>query len=513
MNYEIVESFAQMVREKGIDKDILAGIIEDVFGMMMRKKYGPEAKFDVVVNVEKGDIEIYLEKEVVETVTNPNTQVDVETARSHSDEVIEIGDEFVEIVDLASFGRRLVVSAKQNLNQRIKEIEKELIYNEYNGTIGEIVVGEIYQIRKNEILVNHNRNELILPKSEQIFKERYRKGETVRAIIKEVRKNSGNPVVIISRADPKFLEKLFEIEIPEIYDGVIEIRAIAREPGERAKVAVESHDDRIDAVGACVGMKGVRIHSIVRELNNENIDVINYSDDPAVFVTRSLSPAKIKHIEIDGSTKVANVLVPNDQMSLLIGRNGQNIRLASKLTQFTINPIKEKPEVEYDIELSEFKEEIGEELYDKLVAAGYTSAQEVLKAGFGNLLKVTRLDETKVRELINLLETGLEEAEIVEEEEEEVEVKAEKEDEEGEQEEDEDDDEEEDEKEEKEEDDKEKEKEEDEEEEEELESKEEPVSQTKAQKKTKKGVVKTRAKGKKGELVKGEITKKEAKED
>ncbi|MEK6571153.1 MAG: transcription termination factor NusA [Bacteroidota bacterium] len=424
MNYEIVESFAQMVREKGIDRDVLAGIVEDVFGMMMRKKYGPDAKFDVIVNMEKGDIEIYLEKEVVETVTDPNTQIDVETARSRTDEELEIGDDFVEIVDLSSFGRRLVISGKQNLNQRIKEIEKELIYTEYSGTIGEIVVGEIYQIRKNEILVNHNRNELILPKSEQIFKERYKKGETIRAIIKEVRKNSGNPVVIISRADPKFLEKLFEIEIPEIYDGVIEIRALAREPGERAKVAVQSHNDRIDAVGACVGMKGVRIHSIVRELNNENIDVINYSDDPLVFITRALAPAKIKQIEIDEKTRAATVLVPNDQMSLLIGRNGQNIRLASKLTAYTINPIKEKPDVEYDIELSEFKEEITEELYEKLAAAGYSSAQEVIKAGVRSLVEIVGLDQSKARELVELLETGLEEAEIVEEEEE-VKVKAE----------------------------------------------------------------------------------------
>jgi N utilization substance protein A len=419
MNYEIVESFAQMVREKGIDKDILAGIVEDVFGMMMKKRFGLEAKFEVVVNVDKGDIELYLEKEVVDVVTDPNTQVDVATARERSGEDLEVGDEFVEIVDLASFGRRLVVSAKQNLNQRIREIEKELVYNEYSGSIGEIVVGEIYQIRKNEILVNHNRNELILPKGEQIFRERYRKGDTLRAVIKEVRKNSGNPVVIISRSDPKFLEKLFEIEIPEIYDGVIEIKGIAREPGERAKVAVESHDDRVDAVGACVGMKGVRIHSIVRELNNENIDVINYSEEPMVFITRALAPAKVKQIDIDRETKTATVIVPNDQMSLLIGRNGQNIRLASRLTGYTINPVKEKPEVEYDIELSEFKEELGDELYAKLTAAGLTSAQEVLKTHFADLLNATGLDEVKVRELRDLLETGLEEAEIVEEDEEE----------------------------------------------------------------------------------------------
>ncbi|HTS00275.1 MAG TPA: NusA N-terminal domain-containing protein, partial [Bacteroidota bacterium] len=224
MNSEIVESFAQMVREKGIDKDILTGIVEDVFSMMVRKKYGQDAKFDVVVNMDKGDIEIFLEREVVETVENPVTQIDVQTAKEISGEELAVGEDFVEVVPLVSFGRRLVVSAKQNLNQRIKEIERESIYNEYSNAIGDIVVGEIYQIRRSEILINHNRNELLLPKSEQIFKERYKKGDTIRAVVKEVRKNAGNPVVVVSRADPKFLSKLFELEIPEIYDGIIEIK-------------------------------------------------------------------------------------------------------------------------------------------------------------------------------------------------------------------------------------------------------------------------------------------------
>ncbi len=280
MNSEIVESFSQMVREKRLDKDMLVGIIEDVFSMMVRKKYGMEARFDVIVNMDKGEIEIYLEKSIVEEVTDSNLQVDLATVRKKTDEPLDIGDDYVEVIDLQSFGRRLIVSAKQNLNQRIKEVEKEIVYNEYSSTVGEIIVGEIYQIRKNEILINHNRNELILPKSEQIARERYRKGETLRAIVKEVRKGAANPLVIVSRADPGFLSKLFEIEIPEIYDGIIEIKGVAREAGERSKVAVISHDDRIDAVGACVGMKGVRIHAIVRELNNENIDVVNFSRTP-----------------------------------------------------------------------------------------------------------------------------------------------------------------------------------------------------------------------------------------
>lgn len=418
MNSEIVESFAQMVREKGIDKDILAGIVEDVFSMMVRKKYGQDAKFDVVVNMDKGDIEIFLEREVVEVVENPATQVDRETALELSGEDLDVGEDYVEVVPLASFGRRLVVSAKQNLNQRIKEIERELMFNEYNNTIGDIIVGEIYQIRRNEILINHNRNELILPKSEQIFKERYKKGDTIRAAVKEVRKNNGNPAVIVSRADPAFLSKLFEMEIPEIYDGIIEIKRIAREPGERAKVAVESHDDRIDAVGACVGMKGVRIHTIVRELNNENIDVINYTDVPELFIARALAPAKLKGVEVDKEARTANVLVASDQVSLAIGRNGQNIRLASKLTGYEINLIKEGgDEDEYDIELVDFKPELGAELYENLINAGLETAKDVLNATMDALLAIPGLDEARIKEVRDMIRRDLEEAEVEEDEE------------------------------------------------------------------------------------------------
>ncbi len=420
MNYEIVESFSQMVREKRIDKDMLAGIVEDVFAMMVRKKYGMDVRFDVVVNMDKGDIEIYLEKEIVETVTDPNTQIDLATVRKRTDEPLEIGDDFVEVVDLQSFGRRLVVSAKQNLNQRIKEVEKEIIYNEYHNSVGEIIVGEIYQIRKGEILVNHNRNELILPKSEQIFRERYRKGETLRAIVKEVRKSASNPMVIISRSDPKFLTKLFELEIPEIYDGIIEIKGVAREAGERSKVAVESHDDRIDAVGACVGMKGVRIHAIVRELNNENIDVINYSDEPQVFIQRSLAPAKLKSIQIDEATKSVSVLVDKDQVSLAIGRNGQNVRLASKLTGYEINLIKEGGEEEYDMDLEEFREELGEPLYERLIDEGYDSARDIIEANAADLLVIDGLNEEKIKSIKEMMSRELEEADIEEEEEEEA---------------------------------------------------------------------------------------------
>lgn len=420
MNHEIVESFAQMVREKGIDKDILIGIVEDIFGMMVRKRFGPDARFDVVVNMEKGDIEIYLEKEVVETVENPVTQIDVREARKKSGEDLDVGEEFVEIIPLSTFGRRLVVSAKQNLNQRIKEIERESIYNEYSSATGEIVVGEIYQIRKGkgEILVLHNKNELILPRSEQIYKERYKKGDTIRALVKEVRKGASNPVVIISRADPQFLMRLFEIEIPEIYDGIIEIKRIAREPGDRAKVAVLSHDDRIDAVGACVGMKGVRIHAIVRELNNENIDVINYSDDPVQFITKALSPAKLKSVEVDVENKKANVLVAADQVSLAIGKNGQNVRLASKLTGFDIQLIKEGgEEEEYDMDLSEFREELGDVLFHKFFDENYKTARDVLDTPKETLVETLGIEREKIDSIVEMLRNGLEEAEVEDEEE------------------------------------------------------------------------------------------------
>ncbi len=420
MNHEIVESFAQMAREKGIDRDILAGIIEDIFGMMVKKKYGPNAQFDIVVNMDKGDIEIYLEKEIVDVVIDPVTQISVQEAREKSGDELNVGDEYVEIIPLNSFGRRLIVTAKQSLNQRIKEIERESIFSEYSNAIGEIVVGEIYQIRKGkgEILVIHNKNELILPRSEQISKERYKKGDTIRAVVKEVRKSSGNPIVIISRTDPQFLMRLFEIEIPEIYDGIIEIKRIAREPGERAKVAVLSHDERIDPVGACVGMKGVRIHAIVRELNNENIDVIPYSDDPVVFLQRALAPAKLKDIQVDVENKKAKIVVTPDQVSLAIGKGGQNVRLASKLTGFEIEVEKEgAEEEEYDMDLAEFREELGDVLFHRFFDENFQTVRDVLQTPKDELVSTLGIEPEKVDEIVAMLKKGLEEAEIENEDE------------------------------------------------------------------------------------------------
>lgn len=413
MNSAIVESFAQMVREKNVDKDVLAGIIEEIFGVLVKKKYGLESNFDVIANMDKGDIEIFLERIIVDEVEDPETEISIdEVEQKGNEDELEVGDDFVEKIELSTFGRRLINLARQNLNQKIREIEKELIYNEYSEMVGEIIVGDIYQVRKNDILVNHNRHELLLPRSEQIPRERYRKGDTIRAVIKEVRQTQNGPVIIISRSDNLFLRKLFEIEIPEIYDGIIEIKRIAREPSERAKVAVESHDPRIDAVGACVGMKGVRIHAIVRELSNENIDVINYSEDPIVLIQRALSPAKLKQIELNENEEKCTVLADSDQVSLIVGRNGVNIRLAMKLTGYEIDVIREeKPFEEYedDIELVELREELGTETVDFLIANRFDTAVEVLTAGVDELKKLENLEAEKAEEIIETLKNQFEE--------------------------------------------------------------------------------------------------------
>lgn len=415
MNTEIVDSFAAMVREKSVDKDVLAGIIEEIFGLLVKKKYGLEAKFDVVVNMDKGDIEIFLERTIVDNVEDPNLEISIDEVNERgNEEELEVGDDFVEILPLVSFGRRLINLARQSLNQRIREIEKELIHNEYNEMVGDIVVGDIYQVRRNDVLINHNKNELLLPRYEQIPREKYRKGDTLRAVIKEVKKTPNGPVIIISRADNKFLRRLFEIEIPEIYDGVIEIKGIAREPGERAKVAVESNDQRIDAVGACVGMKGVRIHAIVRELNNENIDVINYSEDPVIYIQRSLSPAKLKSIELDEEEKKCIVTADSDQVSLIVGRNGVNIRLAMKLTGYDIEVIREeKPFEEYegDIELVELREELGEAVVDLLINNRFDTAVEVLTAGVDKLKEIEGITEESANGIIEILKNQFEEEE------------------------------------------------------------------------------------------------------
>jgi len=413
MNAEIVESFAQMVREKGVDKDMLIGIISDIFGLLVKKKYGEDVNFDIVTNMDRGDIEIYLIREIVETVEVPNHQISLdEVNRRGNEDDLDVGEDYVERLKLESFGRRLINFAKQSLNQRIRELEKDIVYNEYKELLGEIVIGDIYQTRKSDLLINHNKNELVMPRNEQIPFERYRKGETVRAIVKEVKKTNSGPQIIISRADNLFLRRLFEIEIPEIYDGIIDIKGIAREPGERAKVFVESQDKRIDAVGACVGMKGVRIHAIVRELNNENIDVINYAEDAETQIQRALAPGKLKKVEINESEQRATVYADADQASLIVGRNGVNIRLAMKLTGYQIDFIREeKPLEEYedDIELIDLREELGEEVHQILINNRYDTAVEVLQAGEEKLLEIPEFDEAKVKEIIEIIKSQFEE--------------------------------------------------------------------------------------------------------
>lgn len=417
MSQEIVESFSQLVKGKGVDRDILIGIFEEIFSTLMRKKFGEKAEFDIIVNLDHGEIELYLYKKIVEKVKDPQTQISIDEVRKLPDsENLEVGDIYPVRIDIKELGeffdRRLINQAKQLFNQKLRDVEKEIIYKEYSQKIGEIIVGDIYQIRKDEILVNHNKNELILPKEEQIPKEKYRKGEVIRAVIKNVIKDKKGPKIIISRADNMFLARLFEMEIPEIFDGVVEIKAIAREPGDRAKVAVYSNDERIDPVGACVGMKGVRIHSIVKELNNENIDVIPWYDDKEMFLKRAFYPAKIKKVQIDEENKKAILWADADQVSLIVGRGGQNVKLVGKLIGFDIDVIREeKPieEYEIDIELIDFKQELGEEVYQKLIEAGYDTAIDVLKAGMDKIKEIEGFDDEKVAEIFAILKEGFEE--------------------------------------------------------------------------------------------------------
>lgn len=414
----IIESFVEMARHKNIDKDLLQGVIEETLSMIIRKKYGAHANFDIIVNMEKGDIEIYLMRIIVAEVEDSILEISLEEANRYSEEPTEIGEDFIEEITLdniaESFGRRLVSLASQNMNQRIREIEKDNIFNEYNSKVGEIIVGEIYQLRRNDILVMHNKTEMRLPREEQIPSEpgKFKKAQTIKAIIKEVRRNGlgGQPEIILSRASDEFLARLFEVEIPEIYDGVIQIRSIARDPGERSKVAVYSLDERVDPVGACVGMKGIRIHSIVRELNNENIDLIEYSDNIAEFIKKALSPAKVKDIVLNTEIRSASVTVPEDQVSLAIGRNGQNVRLASKLTGYSLSLIKEGGE---DIDLTEFRNEFGQDMLDGLAELSIETAREFLEFDPEKLLAVVGMSKELLLELRSIILIEFEEKENI----------------------------------------------------------------------------------------------------
>ena len=413
----IIEAFAEMAREKSIDKDLLQGMLVETLSMLIRKKYGQEANFDIVVHMDKGDLEIYLMRTIVEEVEDPSLEISLKEIQTRSEDVHEIGDEFIEEITLENisdnFGRRLIALATQTLGQRIRDVEKDNIFNEFNEKVGEIIVGEVYQVRPGSLLIMHNKNEMRMPREEQIHNERYKKNMSIKAVIKEVRRmqGSGTPDIIVSRSADDFLARLFEIEIPEVYDGIIEIKSIARDPGERAKVAVLSYDERVDPVGACVGMKGIRIHSIVRELNNENIDVIEYSADPKVFIAKALAPARIRDIVVSTETRSATVVVPDDQVSLAIGRNGQNVRLASKLTGYNITLIKEGGE---DIELIEFRDEIGKEMYENIINLGIDTAREFLDADIYDLLEIPGMTKNTLLEFRDIILSEFEEQEVSE---------------------------------------------------------------------------------------------------
>ncbi len=420
MKSAIVEAFSQLTKEKEMDKDTLTNIVQDIFLSMIRKKYGTSDNFDVFVNMEKGEIEIYQYKTIVNEVDDEVTQINLEKAQQFEPD-LEVGDEYMEMIDPESFGRRLIVSAKQNLNQRIKEVEKEHIYDEFKNRVGEILTGDIRQINRREIFLNAEGTEVILPKAEQIPNERYRRGETLRAVIKSVGWASRGPEIIVSRSDPSFLIRLFELEVPEISDGTIEIKGIAREPGERTKIAVYSNDKRIDAVGACVGMKGMRIQAIVQELNNEKIDIISWSSEPEIFITRALSPAKPKRIVIVEDENKVYAVLDDEQISLAIGKGGQNRRLASKLTGFDIQTIKEEEFSELvseteSVYLSEI-EGLSEKLIYTLTVNGYETAQDVLDATDEELMQLAGIGQKTAEKIKNTVSANFEQEEEIEEEE------------------------------------------------------------------------------------------------
>lgn len=415
MKSEIVEAFSQIIKEKNIDKNLLSSIIENIMYSMIKKKYGTTDNFSIFVSMDKGEIEICQSKMIVDEIADELTEIDLESAQKVEPD-LEVGDEFLEIIDPSSFGRRLIISAKQNLNQKIKEAEKDIIFDEYQNRIGEIIVGDIRQMNRNEIYLNVEGVEIVLPKIEQIYNEKYRRGEHVRVLIKDVVRSHRGPEIIASRSDPRFLIRLFEIEVPEIYEGIIEIKGIAREAGDRTKIAVSSNDKRIDAVGACVGMKGVRIQSIVKELNDEKIDIINWSSEPEIFITRALSPAKPLKIIIDDNEKKAAAIISNDQISLAIGRGGQNKRLASMLSGYEIDTIKESDysemvseETVFDIDLAEINDEIGVSVAKKLISSGFETIGDLLRAGKEEIQEINGIGPKTIDKIFEVIKNYTEE--------------------------------------------------------------------------------------------------------
>jgi transcription termination/antitermination protein NusA len=409
----LVEAFTEFSRFKNIDRATLMGVLEEVFRTMIRKEYGSDDNFEIIVNVDKGDIQGFREREVVEDLELEDESLQIPLSEAlEQDPDYEVGDVVAEEINFFSFGRKIVQTAKQTLTQKIRDLEKAAVIEQYEDMVGTIIVGEVYQVWRNEILVLHDGAELVLPKSEQIPKDRFRKGDTLRAVVLEVQMKNNNPRIIISRAAPLFLEKLFEQEVPEIYDGLINIRGIVREPGERAKVAVESYDDRIDPVGACVGMKGSRIHGIVRELRNENIDVISYTANEVLYIQRALSPAKISTTKLDEVAQTAHVYLKPDQISLAIGKNGLNIKLASKLTNYQIDVFREIDPDEEDIDLDEFNDEIDQWVIDELKRIGCDTARSVLDLSFEELVRRTDLEEEIIQNVLTVLREEFENSEV-----------------------------------------------------------------------------------------------------
>ncbi len=410
----LVDVFSDFKTGKNIDRPTMVRVLEDVFRTLIKKKYENDENFDVIVNTQKGDLEIWRVREVVPDgeVTDDNSQIAISEAHL-VDEALEVGEECYEQLSIEDFGRRAIMAARQTLVSRIMELEKDEIYRKYTERVGEVVTGEVSQIMKKDLLVldDATGNELVLPRTEMIKGDYYRKGDMVRGIIRKVEMRNNAPFVMISRTDSGFLEKLLEAEVPEIEDGIIEVKNIVRLPGERAKVAVESHDERIDPVGACVGMKGSRIHGIVRELRNENIDIINYTNNVSLFIQRSLTPAKITTIELDNERKRAAVYLDADQVSLAIGKGGSNIKLATKLTGFEIDVYRNnQQEFEIDdVDLEEFSDEIEPWVIEAFKSIGCDTARQVLELSVEELIRRTDLEEETVQHVVNILAREFEE--------------------------------------------------------------------------------------------------------
>jgi transcription termination/antitermination protein NusA len=410
-NVNLIDTFSEFKELKNIDRPTMMSVLEDVFRGLLVKKYGTADNFDIIVNIDKGDFEIWRNREVVDDkdFTDPNTQIPLSEAKK-IDEDYEAGEEVSDEVKFLDFGRRAILALRQNLVARILDLEKNNIYLKYKDRIGDIVTGEVYQVWKRETLVlDDDGNELILPKGEQIPSDHYRKGDTIRAVVIRVEMKNNTPSIILSRTSPVFLERLFELEVPEIFDGLITIKKIVRIPGERAKVAVESYDERVDPVGACVGMKGSRIHGIVRELRNENIDVINYTSNIQLFITRALNPAKISSIKLYEADKKAEIFLKPSEVSLAIGKGGLNIKLAGQLTGYEIEVYREPDnEDEEDVSLDEFTDEIEGWVIDELKAIGCDTARSVLKLTINELVKRTDLEEETIKDVVNILRSEFE---------------------------------------------------------------------------------------------------------